>query len=155
MEGGFTLHGNTKAKYNGGAWSVSGQKATKSEDCGACPPGKTCVHVTGTLVSNYQASVAVSLPAVPAGLSKCQTEAAKRFIATTLKAHELDHKSRFESYNGTTSQAIDMTGCGVADLTAQIKAIHDAEAQQRADDANALSAQIDPFMATVESDCEE
>ncbi len=43
---------------------------------------------------------------------------------------------------------------GLAELRAQVTAIHDAEAAQHQADTDALSAQIDPFTREVGLDCE-
>ena len=53
-----------------------------------------------------------------------------------------------------TTAALDLTGCGSAELRAQVTAIHDAEAAQRQADADARSAEIDPFTREVDIDCE-
>ena len=150
---GVSVHGDTQANYNGGVTSIVGQKAKKSEDCGGCPPGQTCVHVTGTRVSNYNAAVTIKMPSVPSGLSACEAAAVRKFINTTLRAHELDHKKRFETYNGTTRVPFDLTGCGMGSITEQLNDIHMAEADERKDAAEAKSAEIDPFTEPIPSDC--
>jgi hypothetical protein len=152
--GGISVHGQADAKYNGGSWSVQGQKVTTSDACGQCPPGTKCLHMTGTLVTNYSVGVNITLPAVPAGLSKCEAGKVQAFINTTLTEHEQEHERRFKTYNGTTQNPIDVTGCGTADLTQQVKAMEAAEAGPRQAAANSLSGAIDPFTAQVDtSDC--
>ncbi len=61
---------------------------------------------------------------------------------------------RFRTYNGRTVLPLDLTGCGLADLRTQVVAIHDTEAAQRQANADALSAEIDPFAREVGLDCE-
>ena len=61
---------------------------------------------------------------------------------------------RLATYDGTTRNPLDLTGCGMADLTSQIAAIQAAEDSSRQAAANALSAAIDPFVRVVDcSDC--
>ena len=154
--GGSTIadvHGKTTGKFDHGNWSVKGQKTAKSDDCGECPPGKQCVHATGTRVSAYHVDVKVRMPSVPSGLTRCEAAAVQRFINTTLRAHELEHKRRFETYNGKTETPFDLTGCGIADVTAQVKQLHVDENTQRESDAVALSAEIDPFDVDIPNNC--
>jgi hypothetical protein len=110
--------------------------------------------VTGTRVASYRVTTRVSLPAVPAGLSKCEADAVRQFINTTLRAHELEHKRRFETYNGQVSVPVDITACGLAEVTKQIAAEQATEAADRKQAANDLSAEIDPFTVTVPNTCE-
>jgi hypothetical protein len=77
----------------------------------------------------------------------------REFLRDVLRPHEEDHARRFRT-NGRTVIALDLTGCGSADLRAQVTAIHDAEAAQRQATTDALSAQIDPFTREVDLDCE-
>ncbi len=70
------------------------------------------------------------MPGVPSGLTPCQRRRVRDFLP------------------------LDLTGCGSAELHAQVAAIHDAEAVQRQADADALSAEIDPFTREVDLNCE-
>lgn len=155
VEGGFTLHGKTNAKYNGGPWTIQGQKATKSDECGDCGAGQQCLHVTGNKVASYTAAVTIVMPPMPSGLNACEQKIVKDFLKNVLLPHEKEHEKRFKTYNGTTRVPVDVTGCGQDGVKSAIDAIHDPEAQQREDAANALSAAIDPFTVTVDtSECE-
>jgi hypothetical protein len=156
MEGGFTLHGQTNAKYNGGPWTVQSQKVTTSDECGECGPGVKCLHVTGAKVATYKVDVSISMPSMPGGLNKCEQKAVTDFLKNVLLPHEQDHRKRFKTYEGTTKVPIDVTGCGKAGVAAEIDAIHNPEAQQREAAANALSGAIDPFTVQVDtSACDE
>jgi hypothetical protein len=156
MEGGFSLHGQTNAKYNGGPWTVQSQKVTTSDECGECGPGVKCLHVTGAKVATYKVDVSISMPSMPGGLNKCEQKAVTDFLKNVLLPHEQDHRKRFKTYEGTTKVPIDVTGCGKAGVAAEIDAIHNPEAQQREAAANALSGAIDPFTVQVDtSACDE
>lgn len=151
---GLSLHGQANAKYNGGSWSVASQKVTTSDACGDCPPGAQCLHLTGTLVTRYSASVTITMPGLPDGLTPCEARRVRAFLKKVLLPHEKDHERRFKTYNGTTKNPLDLTGCGMADLRSQIAAVQAAEDGPRQAAANALSDAIDPFVRTVDcSDC--
>jgi hypothetical protein len=150
---GLVLHGSTDARFDGGRFHVDNQTVSKGEGC-TCPPGVSCLHVTGTLVTDYGVSVTITMPSPPSGLTDCEQGKVQAFLQNVLAPHEQDHKTRLETYRGQTSQAVDVTGCGQADVQAQIKAIQGAENAQRKAAARALSDAIDPFTRTVDcSDC--
>ena len=152
---GLSLHGQTSAAFNGGRWSVAGQRVTTSQACGECPPGARCLHLTGTLVAAYSASVTITMPGVPGGLTPCEAGRVRAFLRDVLLPHEQEHRRRFKTYDGTTRTPLDLTGCGTDDLTRQIAAIQAAEDASRQAAANALSAAIDPFVRVVDcSDCD-
>lgn len=153
VEGGLALHGRTTASYNGGSWRIKHARATPTDSCD-CPPPTRCRYLTGNLVSTYAVTVTISMPGVPAGLTPCQQRRVREFLRAVLRPHENDHARRFRTYNGRTVIPLDLTGCGSAELRAHVTAIHDAEAAQRQADADALSAQIDPFTREVDLDCE-
>lgn len=146
------LHGRTTARYNGGRWRIERERATPAEGCD-CPPKTRCLHLTGDLASTYAVTVTISMPSVPSGLTPCQQRRVQDFLRDVLGPHEEDHARRFRTYNGRTVIPLDLTGCGSAELRAQVAAIHDAEAAQRQADADALSAEIDPFTREVDLDC--
>lgn len=152
---GLVLHGQANASYNGGAWSVAGQRVTSTTPCDTCPPGTQCLHLTGTLVSNYRASVTITMPSVPAGLTACEATKVRAFLRDVLAPHEREHERRFKTYDGQTRNPLDLTGCGMDDLRSQIAAIHAAEDGPRQAAANAFSGAIDPFTQMVDcSDCD-
>ncbi|HWM02099.1 MAG TPA: hypothetical protein VNP92_07145 [Actinophytocola sp.] len=96
----------------------------------------------------------INMPGVPAGLTRCQQRRVREFLRDVLRPHEEDHSRRFRTYNGRTVIPLDLTGCGSADLRAQVTAIHDAEAAQRQATTDARSGEIDPFTREVDLDCE-
>ena len=110
--------------------------------------------LAGDLVSAYAETVKISMLGVPSGLTPCQRRRVRDFLRDVLRPHEDDHARRFRTYNGRTVIPLDLTGCGSAELHAQVAAIHDAEAAQRQADADALSAEIDPFTRGVDLNCE-
>ena len=152
VEGGIALHGKTTARYNGGRWRIARERAASGQSCD-CPPRTRCLHLTSDLVSTYAVTVRISMPGVPSGLTPCQQRRVRDFLRDVLRPHEDDHARRFRTYNGRTVIPLDLTGCGSAELRAQVAAIHDAEAAQRQADADALSAEIDPFTREVDLDC--
>lgn len=152
---GLSLHGQTNATFNGGRWSVARQRVTAAASCDSCPPGTRCLHLTGTLVATYSASVSISMPPVPSGLTPCEAGQVRTFLRTVLLPHEQDHERRFKTYDGTTRTPLDLIGCSQDDLTQQIAAMQAAEDAQRQAAANALSGAIDPFSRTVDcSSCD-
>lgn len=151
---GLSLHGQATPTFNRSS-TVGNQKATKSEGCD-CAPGVQCIHVTGTRVTTYSVSVAISMPSVPGGLTPCERGKVQNFLNNVLRPHELDHKTRFETYNGQTRTPLDITGCGRDDVNSQLGALQEAENTPRQAAAQALSDAIDPFVRTIDcSDCEQ
>ncbi len=155
VEGGCTglhLHGTTDATFDGGQFNVENQVVAKGEGCN-CPKGVQCLHVTGTLVTNYSASVTIGMPSAPGGLNDCEKAKVESFLQTVLLPHEQDHQTRFKTYDGQTRNPVDVTGCGQAEVLSKVKAIQESENQARKAAARALSGAIDPFVRTV--DCSE
>ena len=151
---GLSLHGQTTPTFKRNS-TVEHQRTSRGQGCG-CASGVQCIHVTGTRVTNYSVSVAISMPSVPGGLTPCERGKVQDFLNNVLRPHELDHKARFETYNGQTRNPLDITGCGQADLNSQIGAIQDAENTPRQAAAQALSDAIDPFVRTIDcSDCQQ
>jgi hypothetical protein len=147
---GLVLHGQANASYNGGSWSVAGQRVTTTGPCDTCPGGTPCLHLTGTLVTNYSVAVAITMPAVPDGLTPCEAGQVRAFLRDVLLPHEKDHERRFKTYNGRTRNPLDLTGCDMDDLRGQVAAAEAAEDAARQAAANALSGAIDPFTRTVD-----
>lgn len=151
---GLSLHGKTTPTFRRNS-TVENQSASKGQDC-SCAKGVQCLHVTGTRVTNYSVSVAISMPPVPGGLTPCERSKVQDFLDNVLRPHELDHKAKFETYNGQTKNPLDITGCGRDGINRQIGAIQDAENTPRQAAAQALSDSIDPFMRTIDcSDCQK
>lgn len=99
-------------------------------------------------------TVRIGMPGVPSGLTPCQQRWVREFLRDVLRPHEKDHARRFRTYNGRTVIPLDLTGCGSAELRAQVTAIHDPETIQRQATPDALSIEIDLFTREVDLDCE-
>jgi hypothetical protein len=157
MEGGcdgLSLHGTTNATFDGGRFRLTNRRVTRGTGC-SCPSGVDCLHVTGTLVTDYSVAVTITMPPVPGGLTPCERAHVQRFLRNVLRPHELDHKRRFETYNGRTRTPMDITDCGRAGIDSAIEAMQSAENSARQTAANNLSAAIDPFVRAIDcSDCE-
>jgi hypothetical protein len=158
MEGGcdgLHLHGVTEGTFDGGKFNVTNEKATKGTGCN-CPKGVPCIHVTGTLVTDYSVSVTISMPSVPGGLTDCETTKVQSFLQNVLLPHENDHKARLMTYNGRTQIPVDITDCGRDAVLSRVGAIQKAENTARKAAAKASSAAIDPFVRNVDcSDCQK
>jgi hypothetical protein len=151
---GLHLHGTTTPNFHRSS-TVENQAVSRGNGCD-CARGVPCLHVTGTLVTNYSVSVTIRMPSVPAGLTRCERAKVQDFLNHVLMPHELDHKAKFETYNGQTRHPLDITGCGRDGINSQIGALQDAENTPRQNAAQALSDSIDPFARTIDcSDCEK
>ena len=80
----IVLHGQAEATYNGGSFRTADVTTARGEGCSGCGRGNPCVHATGTLITDYGVETAITLPAVPSGLTPCQTEKAQAFIDNEL-----------------------------------------------------------------------
>lgn len=150
------LHGSTTASFDGGPGAVVvNQKAKVSKSCKPpCDDGTPCVNVTGTLQSTYSASVTITMPSMPSGLTECEQGHVQKFLDKVLKPHEEDHKSRLKSYDGKTKIPINVTACGMDEATKKVEKIHLDEDANRQEAARKQSDKIDPFNKTVDcSDC--
>jgi hypothetical protein len=148
---GLDVQGQTDANYTD-SFSAAGN-AKPSGKCENCEPPE-CVSSSGTLVSKFKASPAVTLPPVPGGLTPCETNAVQRFINTTLKKHELKHVAAFNTYNATVRTPYKFTGCK-AELDAYIKSIHDDINSKRLSKANTKSDALDPFVKPIPCNCKD
>jgi hypothetical protein len=136
------LQGRTNATFRN-SFHTEGLTTEAGEGCRGCRP-RDCVHVTGTLVSEFTATTRVTLPRVPRGFSACEREQIQNAIDTTLNDHEQEHVAAFEAYTGTENTPIDMTTCR-GQVNSRIRTMHrDIERPRRAD-ARAQSAALDPF----------
>src|SRR5262249_50800586 len=152
---GLHLHGTTDGTFDGGRFKVENEVATKSKNC-KCPKGVQCLHVTGTLVTDYSVSVTITMPPVPSGLTDCEQAKVRSFLQNVLLPHEQDHQTRMETYNGQTRNQVDVIGCGRDEVLSKVKAIQGAENAARKAAARALSGAIDPFQRNVDcSDCQK
>jgi hypothetical protein len=148
----LSLHGNTHADFDGGPGStVTNQKASISKGCDpACGPDVKCINLTGTLVSAYKATVQVNMPDMPGGLTECEQGKVQDFLDKVLLPHEKDHEKRLKTYDGKTQLPVNITGCGMDDLTSKVEKMHLDEDAKRQDAARKLSKAIDPFRRTVD-----
>ncbi len=90
------VQGHTDANYSDSLSSSGNSKpSTKCKDCG--PP--ECITSSGVITSTFKAHPLVTLPAVPGGLTPCETTAVSKFINTTLTNHEQQHVAAFNTYN--------------------------------------------------------
>ena len=112
---------------------------------------------TGTLRVTYHVDVTVVMPDVPGGLTDCQQQRVRAFLRDVLGPHEQDHARRLRTYDGTTNRPFRVSACGnqalTDDVNSKLQQMHDDEAAQRATDADASSASIDPFERDIDLDC--
>jgi hypothetical protein len=150
------LHGQTSGTYDGGTSQVLNQRVRREKDCD-CPAESTCLTATGNLRITYHVDVNIVMPGMPGGLSACQQTRVRDFLRNVLGPHEQDHARRLRTYNGTTNRPFKITACGRqaldADVNSTLQQMHDDEATQRATDADAKSAAIDPFERDIDLDC--
>jgi hypothetical protein len=136
------LNGKTTAKFH--STSRTEDLTTEpGEHCRRCR-GPSCVHVTGTLVSQFTVTTHVTLPRPPRGLPECERQQVQDVIDTTLADHEQQHVDAFETYNGTVETPIELTMCR-GGVQQTIRSMHNAEDRTRRRDARAASAALDPF----------
>jgi hypothetical protein len=146
---GVSVQGQTDANYTDSFKSSGTTKS--SEKCTDCTP-PDCVTASGVIVSRFKANPAITLPAVPDGLSECEARAVARFINTTLRRHEQQHVAAFNTYNGVVRTPYSFTGCK-GELDSYLQSKHDAINTVRQDAANARSNALDPFNATIPCNC--
>jgi len=150
------LHGQTSGKYDGGTTKVLKRRVKRATDCD-CPDESPCLTATGTLQVTYHVDVDIVMPDVPGGLTACQERRVRAFLRDVLGPHEQDHARRLRTYDGTTTRPFTVTACGqqalTDDVNSKLQEMHDDEANQRATDADAKSAEIDPFERDIDLDC--
>ena len=136
------LQGRTNATFRN-SFRTEGMTTEAGEGCRGCRP-RDCVHVAGSLVSEFTVTTRVTLPRVPRGFSPCEREQIQNAIDTTLADHEQQHVAAFETYNGTENTPIDLTMCR-GQVNGAIRRMHTAIERPRRADARAASAALDPF----------
>ena len=151
---GIELRGLATAQYDGGSYHTEDVTTVRGDGCSSCDRGNPCVHVTGSLVTEYSVETEISLPTVPSGLTPCQTIRAQEFIDSVLEPHEREHVAAFEQYNGSTSRPFDMTLCRLGFASA-ITSMVEREEEPRRAAAQGTSDALDPFNRQVDLDCEE
>ena len=149
------LQGRTDATFDGGSFHTQNVTVRPATDCTGCS-GRPCIHVTGTLVATYSVSTTVTLPRVSdfPGLTPCQQRRVQDAIDNVLAPHEQEHVRAFETYNGTTRRAFDLTLCR-SEFDSAIQRMFEAEESARRQAAQAASDALDPFHFDVDLDCEE
>lgn len=147
------LQGRTNARFNGGSFRTTSVRTAAGSGCSDCS-GQDCVHVTGTLVTDYRVTTAVTLPRVSdfPDLTQCQQDRVRDAINNVLAPHEAQHVSAFNTYNGTTSQPFDSTLCR-AQFEGFIRNLVSQEEGPRRAAAQAASDALDPFSFDVDLDC--
>jgi hypothetical protein len=153
--------GVTNAVYNKPGFTTKNEKADPANPPKDVKPDDDVVTVTATAVCTFAASVSISLPSVPSGLSACQAKRVKDAIDNKLAPHEHQHEAAMKTYDGVVEENFTLTGikrAGItAALTAKAKEIADrlqAERQKAAQDASDKLDQP-PFVITVDLDCED
>ena len=136
------LQGRTTATFRN-SFHTEGLTTEAGEGCRSCRP-RDCVHVVGSVVSEFTATTRVTLPRVPRGFSPCERAQIQNAIDTTLNDHEQEHVAAFETYNGTENTPIDLTMCR-GQVNGAIRRMHTAIERPRRADARAASAALDPF----------
>jgi hypothetical protein len=147
---GVSVQGRTDANYTSSFTSSGTQRPATT--CSECSEGDNCITSAGVIVSTFRANPAVTLPAVPGGLSACENQAVTNFINTTLTQHEQQHVAAFNTYNGVVRTRYRYTGC-TSGLQAYIQSQHDAIEVPRRAASDALSAALDPFNVPIPCNC--
>jgi hypothetical protein len=150
------LHGKTSGTYDGGTSQVLNQRVRRDKGCD-CPADSPCLTATGNLRITYHVDVTIEMPEMPGGLSACQQGRVREFLRNVLGPHEQEHARLLRTYNGTTNRPFKVTACGRegldGDVNTTLQQMHDDEANQRATDADARSAAIDPFERDIDLNC--
>ena len=152
----ISLHGQTTPSYDGGTSKILNPQVKRAKGCD-CPVEEPCMTGTGTLQVTYKVDVTIVMPGVPGGLTDCQERRVRAFLRDVLGPHEQDHARRLRSYDGTTRRPFTVKACGRqqldTDVLSKVQQMHDDEHNQRATDADAKSAAIDPFQRKIDLDC--
>jgi hypothetical protein len=152
----ISLHGQTTPSYDGGTSKILNPQVKRAKGCD-CPVEEPCLTGTGTLQVTYKVDVTIVMPGVPGGLTACQERRVRAFLRDVLGPHEQDHARRLRSYDGTTRRPLTVKACGRqqldTDVQSKIQQMHDDEHNQRATDADAKSAAIDPFQRKIDLNC--
>ena len=149
------LQGRTNARFNGGTSKTENLVTEPGSGCRSCR-GNNCVHVTGTVVTEYRVTTTVTLPRASdfRRLTRCQKERVQDAINNVLAPHEQEHVDAFETYNGTSEQPFDLNLCR-GRLPGVVRKMARAEEGPRRAAAKSASAAHDPFNFNVDLDCED
>jgi hypothetical protein len=147
------LRGVTRARFDGGKSRTENLVTEPGAGCRGCR-GKNCVHVTGTVVTEYHVTTTVTLPRSSSfrRLTQCQRERVQDAIDNVLAPHEQEHVDAFETYNGTSEQSFDLNLCRNQLSGVVRKMVRDEERPRRAA-TQAASNTLDPFNFDVDLDC--
>lgn len=153
--------GVTNAVYNKPSFTTKDEKATPAATPKDVKPEDDFVDVAATAVCTYKATVTISLPAMPGGLTACQTKRVKDAIDNKLAPHEKQHEAAMKTYDGAYEEAFTLThilrSTVTAQLTAKAKLIADAQQATREAAAKQASDALDqpPFVVIVDLNCED
>lgn len=142
---GVSVQGHTDANY-GNSYTAPGA-SSPGKGCAECS-GEDCITNTGTVVSVFTTNPQITLPSVPSGLNKCEQQAVRSFINTTLQAHEQQHVAAFNTYRGTVRTPYIYKGCS-GGLDAYTQHIHDTIESARKAKSDAKSAALDVNGANI------
>jgi hypothetical protein len=150
------LEGRTDATFDGGNFHTERVRVSAATGCQGCSTDNPCIRARGTLVATYAVTTTVTLPSAAnfPNLRPCQRQRVQAAIDNILVPHEQEHVTAFNTYNGTTRRAFDLTLCR-NDFDAAIQAMFDTEAASRQSAAQAASDALDPFHFDVNIDCED
>ncbi len=148
------LQGITRARFRNN-FSTQNVVTTLAKGCEDCSASR-CVHVTGTLASNFTVTTTVTLPRVAdfPNLTACQRQRVQDAIDTVLAPHEQQHVSAFNTYNGSISTPFDITLCR-GRFASEIQAMHDRIESNHRSTVQAASDALDPFHFEVGLNCIE
>ncbi len=142
---GVRVEGYTDANYSN-SFTAPGT-STPVSDCPDCSSDE-CVVSRGTVISVFNTNPQITLPAVPSGLNECEQNAVRRFINTTLRAHERQHVAAFNTYRGRVRTRYNYRGCA-SGLDAHLQQIHDNIEAARKANSDAASAALDAGGANI------
>lgn len=150
------LEGRTDATFDGGNFHTERVRVTSTTGCEGCTTDDPCIRARGTLVATYSVTTTVTLPSADdfPNLRPCQRRRVQDAIDNVLRPHEQQHVAAFNTYNGTTRRAFDLTLCR-SEFDAAIQAMHDTAAVARQSAAQAASDALDPFHFDVDINCED
>lgn len=150
------LEGRTDATFDGGSFHTERVRVTAATGCPGCSTDDPCIRARGTLVATYAVTTTVTLPSADdfPNLRPCQRQRVQNAIDTVLAPHEQQHVTAFNTYNGTTRTAFDLTLCR-SEFDAAIQTMHDTAAAARQSAAQAASDALDPFHFDVDINCED
>ena len=151
---GLALRGRTDASFSNSFATENGQ-AGPAKGCPECAADE-CIQATGTLVSTFEVSTAVTLPSVDdfPNLTPCQRARVQSAITNVLAPHEQQHVTAFQTYNATVRTPFNLRLCR-AEFDARIQSLHDGIEATRRARAQEKSDALDPFNFEVDLNCQD